>query len=78
MSLMVKDKQLFKNYNKIWEKIESLMRKKFDSKSFFGNDDNSKYITTKIKTFKDTIITNFHNKKVPEEKNTIQMIQICY
>ena len=33
-SLMIKDKQLFKNYNKIWEKIESLMRKKFDSKPF--------------------------------------------
>ena len=33
MSLVVK-KQLFKNYNKIWEKIESLMRKKFDSKPF--------------------------------------------
>ena len=68
MSLIVKDKQLFKNYNKIWEKIESLMRKKFDSKPLFGNDDNSKYIKTKIKTFKDSIITNFHNKKVPEEK----------
>ena len=67
MSLMVKDKQPFKNYNKIWEKIESLMRKKFDSKLFYGNDDN-KYIKTKIKTFKDSIITNFHNKKVPEEK----------
>ena len=34
MSLMVKDKQLFKNYNKILEKIESLMRKKFDRKPF--------------------------------------------
>ena len=34
MSLMVKDKQRFKNYNKIWEKIESLMRKTFDSKRF--------------------------------------------
>ena len=67
MSLMVKDKQLFKNYNKIWEKIESLMRKKFDSKLFYGNDDN-KCIKTKIKTFKDSIITNFYNKKVPEEK----------
>ena len=28
MSLMVKEKQLFKKYNKILEKIESLMRKK--------------------------------------------------
>ena len=68
MSLMVKDKQLFKNYNKIWEKTESLIRKNFDSKPFYSNDDNSKYIKTKIKTFKDSIITNFHNKKVPEEK----------
>ena len=67
MSLMVKDQQLFKNYDKIWEKIESLMRKIFDSKLFYGNDDN-KYIKTNIKTFKDSIITNFHNKKVPEEK----------
>ena len=58
MSFLVKDR----------EKIESLMRKKIDSKLFFGNDDNSKYIKTKIKTFKNSIITNFHNKKVPEEK----------
>ena len=67
MSLMVKDKQLFKNYNKISEKIESLMGKNFDSKLFYANDGN-KYIKTKIKTFKDSIITNFHDKKVPEEK----------
>ena len=31
---MVQDKQLSKNYNKIWEKIESLMRRNFDSKLF--------------------------------------------
>ena len=75
MSLMVKDKQLFKNYNKIWEKIESLMRKTFDSKRFYGNDDN-KDIKTKIKTFKDIIITNFHNKKVPEEKIPCKYLSI--
>ena len=68
MSLMVKDKQLFKNYNKIWEKTESLMRKKFDSKSFYANDDNSKYIKTKVKTFNDSIIPHSHNKKVPKDK----------
>ena len=49
MSLMVKDKQLFKNYSKIQEKTESLIRKKFDSKPFYGNNDNSKYIKTKKK-----------------------------
>ena len=66
MSLMVKDKQRFKNYNKIWEKFERLMRKKFDNKSFYSNNDN-KYIKTKIKTFNDSIITNFDNKKVPKK-----------
>ena len=75
MSLIIKDKQLFKNYNKVWEKIESLMRKKFDSKPFYGNDDNN-YIKTKIKTFKDSIITNFHNKKVPEEKIPYKCLSI--
>ena len=75
MSVIVKDKQLFKNYTEIWEKIESLMRKKFDSKPFYGNDDNN-YIKTKIKTFKDSIITNFHNKKVPEEKIPYKCLSI--
>ena len=71
MSLMVKDKQLFKNCNKIWEK--SLMRKHFDSKPIYGNGDN-KYIT-KI-TFKDSIITNFHDKKMPKEKITYKCLLI--
>ena len=32
MSLKVKDKKLFKNYNKIWKKNEESMRIKFDTK----------------------------------------------
>ena len=75
MSIMVKDKQLFKNYNKMWEKVESLIRKKFAGKLFYSIDGN-KYIKTKIKTFKDIIITNFHNKKVPEEKIPCKYLSI--
>ena len=56
-------------------KIESLIRKKFDSKPFDGNDGNN-YIKTKIKTFKDNIITNFHEKKVPEEKIPYKCLSI--
>ena len=74
-SLLLKDKQFFKNYNKIWEKIESLMRKKFDSKSFYGNGDN-KYIKAKMKAFKNSIITNVRNKKVPEEKIPYKCLSI--
>ena len=66
MSLRVKDKQLLKNYNKIWEKIESLVSIDFESKPVYGYDD--RYIKTKIKKYADNIISNFHNKKIPKEK----------
>ena len=71
MSLMVKDKQLLKNYNKIWKKTERLMSIDFDSKTIYGDDDD-KYIKAKIKTNDDSITTSFYNKKgykkVPQEK----------
>ena len=70
MSLKVKDKKLFKNYHKIWKKIEKLMDIDLNTKNTYGDDD--KYIKTKIKTFKNNITTNFYNKKeskkIPEEK----------
>ena len=66
MSLMVKDKQLLKNYNKIWKKVERLMSIDFNCKTTYGDDDD-KYIKAKIKTYAD-IITNFHDKKMPKEK----------
>ena len=49
MSLMVKDKQLLKNYNKIWKKIERLMSIDFESKTTYGDDDDNKYIKHKNK-----------------------------
>ena len=76
MSLMIKDKQLLENYNKIWKKIEGLMSIDFESKTTNGDDDDDddddKYIKTKIKTYKGNKNTNFYNKteckKVPKEK----------
>ena len=75
MSLRVKDKQHFKKYNKIWEKVQRLMGIKFDSKPFYGNDDN-KYIKTKIKIFADRVITNFYSEKVPKEKVPYKCLSI--
>ena len=46
MSLKVKDKQLLKNDNKIWKKIEKSMNIDFSSKPTYGDDD--KCIQTKI------------------------------
>ena len=61
MSFIVKDKQLLKNYSKIWENIKNLMRIDLESKPVDGDDD--KYIKVKIKIYANSIITNFHNKK---------------
>ena len=74
MSLMIKDIQLLKNYNKIWKKIEKLMKIDFNTKTTYGDDD--KYIKTKIKTYADIIITNFHNKKMPKEKVPCKCLSI--
>ena len=49
MSFRANNKQLLKNYNKIWEKVEKLMRIDFESKPVCGDDD--KYIKTKIKIY---------------------------
>ena len=53
------------------EKIEKLMKIDFTTKNTYGDND-VKYIKTKIKTYKDSITTNFYNKngseKIPEEK----------
>ena len=74
MSFRVIDEQLFKKYNKIWKKVEKLMRIDFESKPTYGDDD--KYIKTKIKTYADSTITNFHNKKIPKEKAQCKCLSI--
>ena len=74
MSLMVKDKQLLKNYNRIWKKIGRLISIDFNSKATYGDDDD-KYIKTKIKTYADIIITNFHNKKCQKKKYLVNVYQ---
>ena len=74
MSFVVKDKQLLKKYAKIWETIEKLMKISFASNPVYGDDD--KYIKTKIKTYAGSIITNFHNKKMPKEKEPCKCLSI--
>ena len=74
MSFIVKDKQLLKKYTKIWETIEGLMKINFESKPVYGDDD--KYIKSKMKTYADSITTNFHNKKMPKGKAPCKCLSI--
>ena len=50
------------------------MRTNFESKSVYGDHD--KYIKTKIKIYAGSIITNFHNKKMPKEKAPCKCLSI--
>ena len=65
MSFKTTDNRLLKKYTTIWEKVSSLMNIELDSKPVFGDSD--KYIKAKIKTYGDTVNTNFQGKKVPKE-----------
>ena len=54
------------------EKNEKLMKIDFKTKTTYGDNDDGKYIKTKIKTHTNRVTTNFYNKngpeKIPEEK----------
>ena len=73
-SFKICDKELFKKYDQIWKKIEKLLKIKFDSKPVYGDDE--EYIKTKVKTYSDSVITNFHNKKVPKEKAPCKCLSV--
>ena len=50
------------------------MKINFQSKPVYGHHD--KYIKTKIKIYAGSIITNFHNKKMPKEKAPCKCLSI--
>ena len=74
ISFKISDKQLLKKYYQIQKRIEKLLEIKFDSKPIYGDDE--KYITTKIKTYGDSVIVNFHDKKIPKEKSLCKCLSI--
>ena len=55
-------------------KNTKLMNIDFESKPVYGDDD--EHIKTKISIIKDSIIINFHNKKMPQEKAPCKCLSI--
>ena len=74
MSFKISDKELLKNFDQTWKITEKLLKITFDSKPVYGDDE--KYIKTKIKIYSDSVITNFHNKKIPKEKAPCKCLSI--
>ena len=50
------------------------MKITFESNPVYGED--VKYIKTKIKTYAGSVITNFHNQKIPKEKAPCKCLSI--
>ena len=75
MSFRTNNKQLLKNYNKIWKKVEKLLKIDFESKPVYSDDDD-KYIKTKIKIYAGCMITNFHDMRMPKEKAPWKFLSI--
>ena len=65
---------MIKKYDQIWKRIEKLLKIKFDCKPVYGDDE--KYTKTKMKTCGDSVITNFHSKKIPKEKAPCKCLSI--
>ena len=58
MSFVLKDQELLKNYIRIWEKIEKLIKINSESMPIYGDDD--KYLKIKIKIYAGAVTTNIY------------------
>ena len=72
-TMSLNSKQLLKNYNKIWEKVEKLLRIDFESKPVYGDDD--KYIKTNIKVMREVWLQTFTIKKCLKKKHHASVYQ---
>ena len=67
MSFKANDKKLFKIDIEIWEKISNLLGREFDSKTYYDEND-KRYINSKIKFFNGDITTIFQGKGMPKQR----------
>ena len=58
ISFKTEDEDVYLKYNKIWNKIKSILNIKFHSQSIYDD----KYIKTKVKTFNNSINTLFSRR----------------
>ena len=77
MSFLTDNNEVLERYTKIWGKLSDLIDKKFDSDSVYNN----KYINTKIRSYNNDIITNFHdidnkNNKFPEKNKAYRCMSL--
>ena len=77
MSFLNNNNEFLEKYMTIWEKTSNLINKNFDSDPVYKD----KYINTKIRSYENDIITNFHNidsknNKLTEENQLYKYISL--
>ena len=70
ISFIIKNDELLEKYNKIWEKVRNILKKKFDSEPVYKTN----YLKTKIKFYNGKINTNFHNNIIPKKRSSIYFL----
>ena len=70
MNFICDDKEIFKKYKEIWEKIRSKIDKEFAKEPTYEYNKYA-YINTKIREFEGVIRTNFYKNKVLKAPNKI-------
>ena len=63
MSLLIKNNEVWKKYEKIWDAIKNKLNIKFHSQPIYEN----KYLKVKVREFDGNIKTNSLGNNVPEE-----------
>ena len=77
MSFFTDNNEFLERYTAIWEKINNLVNKKFDSDPIYNNN----YINTKIRSCNNDIKTNFRNinnknNKLPEKNKPYKCVSL--
>ena len=70
MSFVTDDKEVYEKYNEIWDVVKRLLKLKF----FVNLVRVDKYITAKLKIFKNVNMTTFTNNVIPIEKTNYTCI----
>ena len=70
IKLFVNDKEIFKKYQEISNKIKNLIKKEFNSEPVY----NEKYIKTKIKIYR--VYTNFQHNKIPKDNEYFACLSV--
>ena len=63
MSFLIKDDEVWKKYDKIWDVIKNTLKIKFHSEPVYEY----KYLKTKVKEYDDMIKRNFLGNGIPKE-----------